>query len=400
MMKQVVCLILFVVGSWADDISIHSISHAPSQAGNVLTVKFDPPPPDKAAAEDKNRWSASCFADENTAPTVLDVDSAQYEGGKTYDVDKTISLHFKKKDVASACKAVQLVFLGPKFPTHTWIKGSPDKPQSTSFFDRLFSPAKPSDTPDYSISFSWAPAVGSGPVYSLDGSIRHTIAGLNPSFAFLATAKSDSSKKADPDSFTWALSLLKGPGSRFHVGWRSNLTGMEFDKQGNVMNEISQASLMWTKNHVSRNSDHTVLYSWSMILDVGVELGTNLKNKFTIAGDPGQRGTGFIFRGVPAVQFAFVVPTSNPKHAIKFNSNYTVRLPARGELFLETRHVTDPVPELGTNPRHYVENNLSFNLTEFFALKIQHSYGALPPAYKFTDHKGSVGIEFTAKQPR
>jgi hypothetical protein len=178
---------------------------------------------------------------------------------------------------------------------------------------------------------------------------------------------------------------------------------MEFDKTGNVMNEVSQAELIWAyrQDGPKKKGQRFPFYTWSLNLGAGVEVGDDFKNEFTIANQPGHRGTGLILRGAPRAKFVLIFPTSNPKHAINFTSSYIVRLPARDELFLETRlHTTDPVPLLGTNPRHYAENNLTFNVTNFFAFKVQHSYGSLPPAFSFTDNKGSVGIVFQAKQPR
>jgi hypothetical protein len=248
------------------------------------------------------------------------------------------------------------------------------------------------------LSFTVVPAVGAKPLYSIDGSIHHKIVGNVPTELDLtATAKTDSSNKADLDSFTWGLPLIYQP--QGSIGLGASLTGMEFDKSANVMNEISGGSINFTHFAHKKDTHNHVIFSWGVQLQAGIEIGDNFKNEFTIANQPNQRGTGLILRGVPNARFDFVVPTSNPKHAIIFNSSYTVRLPLRDELFLETRHSQDPVPSVGTSPRHYLENNLTFKITDFFGFKFQHTYGALPPTFKFVDNKGSIGIVFQAMQP-
>lgn len=403
-MKALLCLLLLTSFGFADDIAIHGIGQGNSP--DSLTVIFAFPAPDQAQTADPANWTAFCYSAEHQQPTSLSVSSANYEGGGTYAVDRQMTLHFNGKNVMD-CASIQITFLVGKFPSGMWAQptqaGGAAGAGSGSFLSRHFDPVADSDSPDYSLSFTVAPAVGSSPLYSIDGSINHAIAGLNPSLAFIASAKSDSSKKADPDSFTWALKFLDFPRKRAGLGGGSNFAGMEFDKTGNVMNEVSQAELLWAYRQVGpkRKNQRFPFYSWALNLGAGLEVGDNFKNEFTIANQPGHRGTGLILRGVPRAKFILVFPTSNPKHAVNFTSSYTVRLPARDELFLETRlHTTDPVPLLGTNPRHYVENNLTFNVTSFFAFKVQHSYGSLPPAFSFTDNKGSIGIVFQAKQPR
>lgn len=397
-MKKVLLFFILSSNAFADDVTIHSLTRGHNQTTSELTVTFDDVgAPNENIATNKENWSAQCLPNSTTMPVNLEIDHAPHTGKGKFAANPTVTLFFKR--TTDGCQAVHIIFLSGKFPSATWLTSSQKDTSRSSIWSKFFDPVKESDsgTPDYSVSFTWAPAVGSSPVYSIDGSVQHRFLSGPPSLSFVAIAKSDSSKKADPDSFNWAMQLLHA--GQNGLGWRSRFAGMEFDKAGNVMNSISEGDVVWRHFHDTLKADGNLAFAWSILFRAGVELGDNFKNEFTITNQPNQRGTGFIFRGVPSARFALVIPT-DAKHTIKFNSNYTVRLPARDELFLETRHVKDPVPELGTNPRHYLENNLTFNLTEYFAFKIQHSYGALPPAFKFTDHKGSVGIEFTAKQPR
>jgi hypothetical protein len=105
---------------------------------------------------------------------------------------------------------------------------------------------------------------------------------------------------------------------------------------------------------------------------------------------------------VPAAGLAFnIFPNGDTKHPLRFSSIYTVRLPARDELFLETRLRTrSTVPLLETNPRHYLETSLTYQINEFIGLKLQHTYGSLPPLFQFNDHRVSTGVVLRASQPR
>jgi hypothetical protein len=259
--------------------------------------------------------------------------------------------------------------------------------------------------PDYSLSGSVAAGVGAKPLYSIDGSFLTRIKrGNRVSLAATETIKSDSSADIDPDSFNSAITLIysSAPKHQNLFSAKSNLAGLEFDKGSAVFNEVSSAAFSWMRFKDWASSEGDLTRSLEVSLTAGIELGDNFKNSFTVANQPSARGSGLIFRGVPgAGLFYNIFPGGDTKHAIRLNSSYIVRLPARDELFLETRrHTSNPVPLLETNPRHYVENNLIVQFNDFLGLKIQYSYGALPPAFRFNDQRIATGIVFQAFQPK
>lgn len=400
-MKTFASLLLLSAFAFAQDVAIDSVTRIPNQPAS-LTVTFEFPAPDENQATDRMRWAAWCLSDKNTTPTTLDVLAASHDDSKTnFNSTPTVILGFNQ-NVVDGCQAVEMMFLVAKFPTGRWAHkkvSDPSGDEPPSFWSLLFAPPDPNKDPNYSLSFTVVPAVGSKPVYTIDGSIHHRIWRHTPDeFAFNATTKTDSSDKADPDSFNWNIGWLRVTSAS--VSLKSNFVGMEFDKNANVMNEISDVGLIWQRLGGKTAGSGDQIYSWTFQINATVELGDNIKNEFSIANQIPHRNTGFIFRGTPRVRFDFVIPTSNPKHAILMNSSYTVRLPARDELFLETRHSQDPIPSVGTNPRHYVENNLTFKLTDYFGFKFQHTYGALPPTFKFVDNRGSIGIVFQAMRAK
>ncbi len=402
-MKSLFLLLLFASPALADDIGILNVAHGSTQSADEFTIQLTSPAPEESLALQREHWVAWCFVDENTPPLTLEVRSATFTGIGKFENDPTVTLKF---DVAAAnqCKTVQVTFLTKGFPSQRWTNktaaATPSKKSSTAVFG-LFAPIAGGDKQgaDYSLSGTLVPAVGAKPLYSIDGSIQHRFIRGNPtSLAFTAVAKTNSSAKPDPNSFGTAVTLLYVPETPFSV--KANLFGLEFDKRGNVMNGVSSGSVIWTHFHDTVDSKGHLTSAIGISLRGGVELGDNFKNQFTIANRPGQRGYGFIFRGVPGARLDMVFPVPNSKKAVRFNSSYTIRLPARDEIFLETRlHTQKPVPLLESNPRHYLENNLSFPITDFFSFTFQHSYGSLPPSFQFTNHRGSVGILFQAKQP-
>ena len=398
-MKRLVWFLLLATSCAAQDFAIHNVTHSP-KSPKILNVVFESPAPDSSSVVDPSHWDVRCYKGEGVAPQPLPLTSGTHIQND-YSQTRLVVLVLEN-DLPSSCRIVQTTFLAGSFPTARWSQKGPKGQTGASWWGGIIRPVRASDAnPDISISGTVVTSVGSGPVYSIDASGRHSFFRRLPTeLAFTGKVKTDSSPKADPDSFRWALNVLRTPSSsRLSQSW--DLVGMEFDKEGQAMNFVSAPALIWTRAWPHLNAEGHVRYSLALDLRAGLELGDNFKNSYSIANRPGRNGSGFFLRGVPAAQLFVVIPTSNPKRGIRFTSAYSVRLPARDELFLETRLGTkDPVPVLGTSPRHYVENNLIFKVTDYFGFKIQHLYGSLPPAFKFTNHQVSIGLAFQAMQAK
>jgi hypothetical protein len=420
-MKQLIVLLLLSAAALGDDISILHVIHHPKDPAKRVTVLFDNPPA-QTLATDKRYWTARCFRGEAALPTTLLVESADH-GNSAFNASPTVNLVFDQEVVD--CTAVEVTLLTEKFPSQRWTKPQQPKPVATptpasapSLWSRLFEAPGGSQKgdPDYSFSGTVVAGVGTKPLYTIDGSFLTRIKrGNSVSLAATETVKSSSSA-IDPDSFNSAITLLYTSAARHQNIFmaKSNLAGLEFNKASSVLNEVSSGAFTWMrfKDWTScldkdKAKDPTcpqdLTSSMQFSLSAGIETGNNFKNSFTAVNRPGlAHGSGLIFRGVPSAGLFFnIFPGGDTKHAIRLNSSYTLRLPARDEIFLETRrHTTNPVPLLETNPRHYVENNLIFQFNDFLGLKIQHSYGALPPTFLFNDQRISTGIVFQAFQPR
>lgn len=427
-MRHLMILLLFAVAGFADDVTIHSVTRAAKDPTRLLTVKFDEAPTLDFAIE-KNHWTAWCFSSVSTPPTLLTVVNADHRGGDFAD-RATINLTFDH-DI-DHCVTVEVTLLTKKLPSARWPRTpkeeetpAPLKPEtptastpspkpgeapspaaSKPFLSHLFAPTTAGKDPDYSFSGTVVAGVGARPLYTVDGSFQTKFISRNRlSLATIETVKTASSNTIDPDSFNSALTLLYFPETtgRSTLKFRSNLAGLEFNKQSSVLNEVSSSSLSWMRLlREGTSAQGDLATALSLTLAAGVEIGDNFKNEFTVAGKTGASGSGLIFRGVPGASLAFVfIPDKNPKHAIRWSSNYLVRLPVRDELFLILPEgASTAVPHLGTRPRHYLENDLSFQINDYFGLKIQHTYGSLPPAFQFVNHTVSAGIVFKASQPR
>jgi hypothetical protein len=213
----------------------------------------------------------------------------------------------------------------------------------------------------------------------------------------------DKKKNADPDSFHWAIPIQ-------HVT-RSNITeqfptlGMELDKKGNAINLVSGPSVTGAIGHTFVRGDpknpgaKTVTASIGLELSGGLEFGSNLKNDFAVANKT-IGGQGWFLRGVPSATCYLIVPKVLRLSKISITSSYTARIPTTDEVFIETRHRANPVPELSSNTRNFVQNTINFMLTDYFGIQIKHQYGSLPPAFNLVQNSGSIGLIFALKETR
>jgi hypothetical protein len=386
----------------ADDGTLHNVTH-PKQSPAVLNVTFESPAPGRASVSPAGAWYVQCYTVAGQRPSVLAVKSAAPSA--EFDRTRLVRLELEQA-VPDACSNVVVTWLDGGFASASWARPEGSDASGASNADagggsshRLFIPVSESGgDPDISISGTVVSGIGMSPLYSLDASGKYSFLRRSAwELGLSGSALSYSSSTADPDSFRWALNALHTPGTRNGFSQNWDLVGMELDKEADTMNVVTAPSLVWTRSwpHFSQGK---VRYTVALHLGAGLELGSNLKNGFNAANPGGGDGSGFFLRGVPSGQFFLIIPTSSPNRAIHFTSTYSLRLPARDEVFFRAHDHLDAVPALGTNPRHYIKNELTFMVTDYFGFTLQHRYGSLPPAFNFTDHKFSVGVEFQASQ--
>ena len=52
---------------------------------------------------------------------------------------------------------------------------------------------------------------------------------------------------------------------------------------------------------------------------------------------------------------------------------------------------------IGTNPRDYVKQTMTIDVTKFLGVNVAYEYGSLPPLYKFLDSKFTFGLDVKMK---
>lgn len=267
-------------------------------------------------------------------------------------------------------------------------------------------PASNKEASDVYLNGSYSPAINSDPQYSIDGSValmfdldhEHLNYGQ---LGFLGSVKTDKRKKVDPDSYRLFAVYQNTPVTKFHGPLQGVLftwlgAGVEFDRKGDNVNFITAPYLDFPLRLYPRIIRATTEPMAILTPVIGFETGRNFHNAVTP--DSGRA----IFRTVVGANFLF---RFNPKlpgfKGTEFSSTYTLRLPAKREVYTLTEKVngqdTD-FPFLGTNPRHYVKSDLSFKVTDAFSLTFKHEYGALPPVFRKIDHKVSMGFTFSVRQ--
>lgn len=110
--------------------------------------------------------------------------------------------------------------------------------------------------------------------------------------------------------------------------------------------------------------------------------------------------TAVALRGVPAANVYLIVPNIWKLNKISLTTSYTPRIPTTDEVFIETRNVSKPRPELTDKARNYVQSTLNFMLTEYLGIQIKYQYGSLPPAFNFVQSSGSTGLVLGFKETR
>ena len=264
---------------------------------------------------------------------------------------------------------------------------------------------EPVDDPDdATLYFSGivAPAAGDHTTYTIDTRAGWILrqAGVS-ALSLNGELKADKRPQADPDSANVFVQA-----DRYGRTWvtRWDVGGLEFDREGKVVNLMSRPSIAAPLSHAflvdkkddSGNMIPTVRATLGVNLGLGMELGANTKH------DPAVDPASFVFRIAPRLSTYLVVPAPVVKKVV-FSAEYTVRVLTQKELFRETRNLpdkADPVPYADRRPRHYATAGVKLMLTEWFGVKGEYEYGSLPPAFQFVNHSGKIGLVFQAKQVR
>ncbi len=407
----VICTAFTLTNVLAAPLKIHTAKLAPS--ATQIWVQFETP----AALTDcdvefwSNRskaWLDKCASrlsavpwvvvaySKTGEPTPLHVNVSQPIGNLAAD-------GLVRLDLVAAISAgyfrIDVTFTKGNLP-HFSIEGS--NPPTTKWV----APAKTKDDSNVYISGTFAPAEGSSPTYTIDSKASYILQSFKNGHYTLSASgdvNTDKKKTADPDSFHWAIPVQYVGKSPFTL--QLPTIGMELDKKGNAINLVSTPGITRGFGHTFVRPDpkfpeaKTVSASIGLDLSGGLEFGSNLKNDFAVANKT-IGGQGWFLRGVPSASVYVIIPNILRLNKISITSSYTARIPTTNEVFIETRHVAKPTPELSSNTRNFVQNAINFMLTDYLGIQIKHQYGSLPPAFNLAQNSGSIGLVLALKETR
>ena len=241
-------------------------------------------------------------------------------------------------------------------------------------------------------------AVGARPTYKIDAALD--VHPLYNGFGVVGTVKTDSRRNVDPDSFSgkldyrYLLATPSKPSERQVIFQGAELiweyAGVEFDRKGQNLNFVSSPYVLLPFTfHAS--ADGKITNSAGLDFKLGIEAGHNFRN--SLAAD----GYGGFMRTLAGTAANLTLRTVPGFSKVVFASSYEVRLPDKAELFGTSDAAGNTTYVFSKKARHWVSSSVSFFFNDHWAFTAEHSYGALPPAFKFTDQQVSLGLKFALK---
>ncbi len=385
------------------DLKINGVWPGSSADIQVLYVVFDTPVSISASevrfscnvSQAENPWHVVLY-DKRGRPQVLDSDVTQVcAEEKLFTTRGRVDIHFAHS--VSEYSRIDVTFGGANAPYATLSRATPK-------LAPVIEPAKTRNDAAVYISGTVTPSVGARPSYSIDSSLKYAFFERGDHSLFgSGQVKTDNRPTADPDSFSWSVGYKWTGTSRSSFQW--DFVGMQMDKKANAMNVVSapKYSLNFQKLFKEQKAINGHPYLAPLVLvgtdlSLGAEVGNNFRDDFAVANNT---GLGGFCRGMPSVSAYVIVPNVLRFKNITISSTYTARIPTTNELFLETRqHTSSPIPELTSNTRHYLENDIQFMFATYTGFEIKHQYGSLPPTFTFVDNRVAIGLVVQFKQDR
>ncbi len=263
---------------------------------------------------------------------------------------------------------------------------------------------------------SYAATEGSGSIYDIDAFAGY-MEGLQKGKKYYGElgaygqVRTKQSTTVSPNSFqvygVYQRLLSNGTQwkSQFQIPYLNfRFAGLEFDLSGKQLNFVTSPVLtlpvrLSGKTLGRVEPGFTVPH---MVFTLGPE--------FVNVGKSALAPTGqWHTRGLFGASFAAGYEAPEPKklfESLQLSSSYQVRLPSSPEIFYDDKFATtNPLtgkmvtpPRLGTQPRHFVDTTICYNLVKWVGVTFENTYGSLPPAFTKTDATYTVGLSFTLKQ--
>jgi len=380
-----------------------------AQSYDAIWLRADAPLPKWETISDPKLWHVMAQTDNQTPTPVAVKEVRQRQAAKInlWSAAGLFQLALERPfDPNALPDSIQIV---PPFGAKPlfWSKKKTTKPQD----DPLgFFPAGTKDKADVYLNTSGVAGVGAKPQYSIDAAFASPPVSVskpaNSDFSayllsFSGKANASDRPAYDLDSFSAGFHLerrfpkpLSKTGicsQRCYENFSWDFAQLEFSRKDKAANLVSSPSgtlsvrkAWYTKPDRAKGILPQAKGSIALNPSLGLEFGGNLRNDIV----PG--GYGGIFRIVPGA--ALYITILHPLHLKKivWTTDYRDRILATKEPFVDTR--AKGRTYLARGSRHHLTNQVTLNFNEFFALDIKHEYGSLPPAFKFVDHKLTLGF--------
>lgn len=387
-MKHLLCFLTLVSGValGADKYAIDAMGL--SKDGKIHVRFIDSAAPSDADAKDGSHWLVEAVTQDAVIPGTISGALTTNDAYATIPV-VTLPVQFMESSTfpVGTVRFVVIYSQGGDVATQTALINKKEVPESKTNSDS-----------NVTVFGGINAAVGSKPTYNIDAALD-----LHPmlsGFGVKADVKTDNRPRADPDSFSGKLDyrfLLTSPKST--IGRQTvfqgaelqlDYAGVEFDRAGKNLNFVSSPYL------VLPFAFHTaaagaVTNTLGLDLKLGMEAGNNFRNSLTREGygcfvrTLGGAAANLTFRAVPGLS------------KLVLGSSYEVRLPNKAELLGTTDTAGDTRYMYSKKARHWVSSSISLFFNSHWSLTAQHSYGALPPVFNFTDQQLSFGLKYTLK---
>jgi hypothetical protein len=413
-----ICAALFLMlvassvvrGADSKDPKIVSISGVVDQ-GTILDVLFDNPYPSESDVGSKEYWIV--FAkDKKGRVTRYEVKSVDASAFKPNSKDEKKVVLELTLALPTDTAAVDITVVNTKFIIHTSVTdifavGAPTKGP--------FKACSGKSDCDIYVTGSYTASIGGSPLYAIDsfgGYMRSVSEEKNyGKLGFYGQIQEKSASTVNPDSFLGYLDYQRvlGSGAWFGPGsfkpfqapiFNYRFVGTEFNKTGDNLNFVTSPVVTFPIRLSGKLSDPIKQGITFPILTIA--LGTEFVDvKRSVLARTG----AWHVRGLMGATFAGGIPFKKSfLYSIQLTSSYQLRLPSADEIYYDSKFAPiNPTtgkagaipPHVGTQPRHYVNNKVTYNLVRWFGVTFEHSFGSLPPSFVKTNQTFAVGLTFS-----
>jgi len=209
----------------------------------------------------------------------------------------------------------------------------------------------------------------------------------------------------DPDSLRAAIAFEGVKNQKIGpfngLLWTVKPVGGEFTRKSPVSNFTSDGSIVLSLAPGTAGKAWYTLYPM-----LGYEIGRNLNQPSRLFKRPVDlSGYGGIARIVAGVDGALGIYVKDKDPKVLLSGSYLVRAPLTNEPFTTLDYITSStgvtertkVVRLRKNLRPFLRNALVWNLSDSWAVALEHRYGSLPPLFELTRHQVSLGIVYKLK---